>query len=107
MYDALYQQLENLYKTPNEWEVNIADNIIMNKQNEFLNSPFIMKELRNTIETLDKKKTTGCKNICNEFLKQSTDRILGYSVIANFSRNKRPNYIKLVFRYITQFRERD
>ena len=39
--------------------VNIPDSIIRNKQNEFLNSPFIMKESRNTIEALDKKTTTG------------------------------------------------
>ena len=35
-----------------------------------------MKELRNTIEALDKKKATRYDNICNEFSKLSTDRIL-------------------------------
>ena len=35
-----------------------------------------MEELRNTIKALDKKKATGYDNICNEFLKLSTERIL-------------------------------
>ena len=48
----------------------------LNKQNELLNNPFKMKELRNTINALGKQKATGYDNICNEFLKLSTERIL-------------------------------
>ena len=59
-----------------------------------------MKELRNTINALGKQKATGYDNICNEFLKLSTERILKIILaFFKFNTNKRLNYIKLVFRY--------
>ena len=54
----------------------IPVNINLNKQNDLLNNPFKMKELRNTINALGKQKATGYDNICNESLKPSTERIL-------------------------------
>ena len=72
----------NLYKRHKEKETDRLENVIINENNNALNSQFTLKELKDTIKSIKNKKATGYDSICNEFLKQSSERIL--KLLLNF-----------------------
>ena len=63
-------------KKDDESKDNLPENHGKFENNEVLNRPFSINELRKTISDFKTKKATGYDTINNEFLKLSTDRIL-------------------------------
>ena len=72
----------NLYKSHVESSNVKLENINEKENNNFLNKPFTMKELKQTIKKMKKCKASGYDNINIEFIKLSTERIL--TVILSF-----------------------